>query len=355
MITLIVAYAMVADAATPSSQKPLGFQRKSKSNETRPIVVSVGESIFARTGQAFALDISGRFSGDHTGEITYTATNLPYGTHLHGGVISGVPTTTGNYTVQITATDDWGEAQNGAEFDIRVNPYGTSAYNATCIPGCFGDTAGPCQYAAAGSNVCAQYENGYCSQGLIDCSLPVQLSPVSTVEAAIDLTLDLDSFLADSAQQEAMAGALAAALSAPSVVITGVTAVDTSLIQALTRTSVPCEIEFTAVVPDDATATTASVSTALQAPAFAGELGTALAATSVVADTSSLTVAAVAVQAEGGAVTVIVEAASPGSSASPAASPMASPSVSPSAANDGSLLETDDEMYTEEAHYNPVF
>lgn len=62
----------------------------------------------AKVGESYAIDLNTLIADAEKHKISLTITNLPAGLNLSGAVISGTPSTSGNYNLNVTATDELG-------------------------------------------------------------------------------------------------------------------------------------------------------------------------------------------------------------------------------------------------------
>jgi len=112
----------------PDSIKDLPARNKNLENP--PYVKTEIDDVNATSTKSFSLDVSGNF-GDINGNIAgYSAEGLPNGLTIDSsGVISGTPTTEGNFPVTVTASDS-AEGQVKAEFNIDVDVLNANDYAA---------------------------------------------------------------------------------------------------------------------------------------------------------------------------------------------------------------------------------
>jgi len=112
----------------PDSIKDLPARNKNLENP--PYVKTEIDDVNATSTKSFSLDVSGNF-GDINGNIAgYSAEGLPNGLTIDSsGVISGIPTTEGNFPVTVTASDS-AEGQVKAEFNIEVDVLNANDYAA---------------------------------------------------------------------------------------------------------------------------------------------------------------------------------------------------------------------------------
>ncbi|HEV7350551.1 ExeM/NucH family extracellular endonuclease [Telluribacter sp.] len=100
-----------------------------------PVATAIANQT-ATAGIAFSLDITTGFSDPENETLTYTATGLPNGITLMNGVIMGMPTTVGESTVTITATDPSNlSASTSFTFTVLQGPFKMLAPDYTCGTG----------------------------------------------------------------------------------------------------------------------------------------------------------------------------------------------------------------------------
>ncbi|QHV99022.1 FG-GAP-like repeat-containing protein [Spirosoma endbachense] len=83
-------------------------------------------------GQAYQLQLTNYFSDPDGQSLTYSATGLPSGLSVNGGLISGTPSSTGVSSVQVTALDPGGLSAQ-TSFQLTVNPMPTSPAGFTIV------------------------------------------------------------------------------------------------------------------------------------------------------------------------------------------------------------------------------
>ena len=130
--------------------------------------------------------------GNTSDTYTFSALNLPPGLTLTNGILSGTPTVTGNFTFDVTATDNNNPALTGErKFTVSITgttlnsslPVPPSPYIATGLPAATVGVPYSASVTASGGNV-YKYTASYTTAGMAPVTgLPPGLQPDSTTGA----------------------------------------------------------------------------------------------------------------------------------------------------------------------------